>query len=326
LNRKIKSFPLVFIFIFALLCPRAPGVFAKSVRFFKSIYFQGKGGKKNLGTFLLGKGKKNLIKPSSLCRLNEHRICITDTINGLVVIIDNQGKIKKKLTRVKGFKIVSPVCAGVDDRGDIYVSDSALEVVFRFDGKYKFKGIFISSASSPKGARITGFVFCRATGVFYCVDTANHRVLCFDREGTLKFSFGNRGAAHGQFNFPTHITADNEFIYVTDALNFRVQVFDHSGTFKRVIGSHGRGGGNFSKPKGIAVDKERRIFAADAMFDNVQIFNFNGQFLYYFGAPGHDDGEFWMPTGIMVDSDDSIWVADTYNSRIQVFKLAEDAP
>jgi DNA-binding beta-propeller fold protein YncE len=325
LSRKIKGFPLVFIFTFALFCLRSPGISAKSVRFLKSIQFQGKSGKKTLGTFLLGKGEKSHIKPSSLCRLNEHRLCITDTINGLVVIIDNQGKIKKKLTHVKGFKIVSPVCAGVDDRGDIYVSDSALQVVFRFDSKYKFKGIFISSASSPGKGRITGFVFSQAAGVFYCVDTANHRVLCFDREGKLKFSFGNRGAAHGQFNFPTHITADNEFIYVTDALNFRVQVFDHSGTFRRVIGSHGRGGGNFSKPKGIAVDKDRRIFVADAMFDNVQIFNFNGQFLYYFGGPGHHDGEFWMPTGIMVDSDNSIWVADTYNSRIQVFQLVEDA-
>lgn len=325
MNLKSQSFPLVFIFTFALLCLRTPGISAKSVRFFKSIHFQGKSEKKNLGSFLLGKGEKKHIKPSSICRLNEHRLCITDTINGLVVIIDNQGKIKKKLTHVKGFKIVSPVCVCVDDRGDIYVSDSALGVVFRFDSRYKFKGIFISSSSSPKEGRITGFVFSQATGVFYCVDTTNHRILCFDREGKLKFSFGNRGAADGQFNFPTHITADKEFIYVTDALNFRVQVFDHSGTFRRDIGSHGRGGGNFSKPKGIAVDKERHIFVADAMFDNVQIFDFNGQFLYYFGGPGHHDGEFWMPTGIMVDNDNTIWVADTYNSRIQVFKLEEDA-
>lgn len=317
---------MVLVFTFILLCPGSPDIFARSVRFFKTIHFQGKWEKKNLGSFLLGKGKKKPIKPSSLCRIDEDRLCVTDTVNGSVIVIDNQGKIKKKLTRVKGFKLVSPVCACVDDRGDIYVSDSALQVVFRFDSNYKFKGIFISTSSVPGESRITGIVFNGRARAFYCVDTANHRVLCFDREGKLKFHFGSRGAADGQFNFPTHITADNAFIYVTDALNFRVQVFDHSGTFTRSIGSYGRGGGNFSKPKGIAVDRERHIFAADAMFDNVQIFDFNGQFLYYFGGPGHRDGEFWMPSGIMVDKDNTIWVADTYNSRIQVFKLVEDAP
>jgi DNA-binding beta-propeller fold protein YncE len=326
LNRKIAGFRLVFIFIFALLCLRTPGIFAKSVRFCKSIHFQARSEKKNLGAFLLGKGEKKQVKPSSICRLDEHRLCITDTINGSVIITDNQGKIKKKLTRVKGFEMISPVCACVDDRGDIYVSDSALQVVFRFDPKYKFKGIFIPSASRPKESRITGIVFCQSAGAFYCVDTANHRVLCFLREGTLKFSFGSRGVADGQFNFPTHITVDNEFIYVTDALNFRIQVFDHAGAFIRVIGSYGRGGGNFSKPKGVAVDKDRHIFAADAMFDNVQVFDINGRFLSYFGGPGHQEGEFWMPSGIMVDTDNTIWVADTYNSRIQVFQLAEDTP
>jgi len=326
LNRKSENFTLLFIFTFALLCLRTPGIVAKSVRFFKSIHFQGKWEKKNLGTFLLGKGREKQVKPSSLCRLDEDRLCVTDTIDGLVIIMDNQGKIKKKLTRVKGFKMVSPVCACVDDRGDIYVSDSALQAVFRFDPAYKFKGIFVSSSTLPGESRITGIVFSQAAGAFYCVDTANHRVLCFDREGTLKFFFGSRGAADGQFNFPTHITADNEFIYVTDALNFRVQVFDHTGKFIRVIGSYGRGGGNFSKPKGIAVDQGRHIFAADAMFDNVQVFDINGRFLHYFGGPGHQDGEFWMPSGIMVDNDSTIWIADTYNCRIQVFKLMEDTP
>ena len=326
MNHKSKNFTLVFIFTFALLCLRTPGISAKSVRFLKSIHFQARSEKKNLGTFLLGKGREKQVKPSSLCRLNEQRLCITDTINGLVIIMDNQGKIIKKLTHIKGFKMVSPVCACVDDRGDIYVSDSALQGVFRFDPKYKFKGIFISSSSTPGQSRITGIVYSQAAGTFYCVDTANHRVLCFHRDGQLKFSFGNRGAAEGQFNFPTHITADNEYIFITDALNFRVQVFDHTGKFIRVIGSYGRGGGNFSKPKGIAVDKEQHIFAADAMFDNVQVFDINGRFLYYFGAPGHQDGEFWMPSGIMVDNDNTIWVVDTYNSRIQVFKLVEDTP
>ena len=308
----------------------------QSVQFIRSIYPRHKSREKNLKTFLFGKGKKKEVKPSSMCRLRKDQLCVTDTVNGAVIVMDNNGKIKKILTHVKGIKILSPVCACSDDQGNLYVSDSGRQVVLKFNPKYKFHGVFISPllrlhqdktktrtpGDTGIDVRITGMVFCR--GTLYGVDTPNHRVLGFNRQGELIFSLGKRGVAPGEFNFPTHIAGDDQYIYITDAMNFRVQVFDHSGTFIRAFGSHGRGGGNFSKPKGIAVDKERHIFVADVMFDNIQIFNFQGQFLYYFGGPGHRDRQFWMPNGIMVDDDSTIWVADTYNNRIQVFQLVED--
>ncbi len=308
----------------------------RSVQFIRAIYFRRQSRGKNLETFLFGKGKEKEVKPSSVCRLSKDRLCVTDAVNGAVIVIDNNGKIKKILTHVKGIKILSPVDACSDDQGNLYISDSGRQVVLKFNPKYKFQGIFISPllrreqdktrAGTPGdtgiAVRITGMVFCR--GTLYGVDTPNHRVLGFNRQGELTFSLGKRGIGPGEFNFPTHITGDNQYIYITDAMNFRVQVFDHSGRFIRAIGTHGRGGGNFSKPKGIAVDQERHIFVADVMFDNIQIFNFQGQFLYYFGGPGHRDREFWMPNGIMVDDDNTIWVADTYNNRIQVFQLVEN--
>jgi len=327
MKRMVSGRICIAMLVPGLILSCVPGLFAGPgldngfIKFVKVIHLNGSQGKQSLKDFILGKTKKKGIKPSAICRINRHLLCITDAVNGSVVILDNNGKIKKKISRVKGLKLISPVSACVDDAGNIYVSDSARQVVVRFDRKYKFKGIFISPSLS--GGRITGLVFMG--GIFYCVDTANHRVLCFDRQGELKSIIGKRGPGEGQFNFPTHIAAKNGFIYVVDALNFRVQVFDGSGKFIRVFGSPGRGGGNFSKPKGIAVDGQRRIFVADAMFDNVQIFNSEGRFLYYFGGPGQGQGEFWMPTGIMVDSDDTIWVADTYNNRIQVFKLVENS-
>jgi DNA-binding beta-propeller fold protein YncE len=338
LKRKPGCRSLIWIFTAVLVFPFASFLPAQSVRFVRSIDLNGKTGGKNIKTFLLGKKAKKGFNPFSICRLGENRLCVTDTVNGAVIIMDNRGKIKKMVTHVKGIKIISPVCACTDDQGNLYVSDSAREVVLKFDRKYKFKGVFISAARVPdrdeakpgtpgdsdNSIRITGMVFSR--GTLYAVDTANHRVPGFNLQGELTLSFGRRGTAPGEFNFPTHITADDRYIYVTDAMNFRVQVFDHSGTFIRMFGSQGRGGGNFAKPKGIAVDREKHIFVADAMFDNVQIFDIQGRFLYYFGAPGHRESEFWMPSGIMVDHDNTIWVADTYNNRIQVFKLVENTP
>lgn len=309
----------------------------RSVQFIRAIYFRRQSREKNLETFLFGKGNKKDINPSSVCRLDKDRLCVTDAVNGAVIVMDNNGKIKKIMTHVKGIKILSPVDACGDDQGNLYVSDSGRQMVLKFNPKYKFQGIFISphlrrdqdktKIITPQDTdiaiRITGIAFCR--GTLYGVDTPNHRILGFNRQGELTCSLGKRGIGPGEFNFPTHITSDDEYFYITDAMNFRIQVFDHSGRFIRAIGSHGRGGGNFSKPKGIAVDKERHIFVADVMFDNIQIFNFQGQFLYYFGGPGNRDREFWMPNGIMADDDGTIWVADTYNNRIQVFQLVENS-
>ncbi len=294
---------------------------SQSVEHVKSIRIQHKSDlKKSVKSILFGKAKEDAVKPYALCRLGPDRLCVTDAMNGAVYIIDAGGIIKKKIDRVKGIQLGSPVGVCLDDRQNLYVSDSANGGVIRFTAGYKFERVF----AAPADSRITGIVF--AKGILYGVDTLNHRVLGFDREGKQVLSFGERGTGKGQFNFPTHIDADSEYIYITDAMNFRVQVFDHKGAFVRVVGSWGRGGGNFSKPKGAAVDKKRRIFVTDAMFDNVQIFNFQGDFLYFFGQPGQGDGEFWMPMGIMVNGDNTIWVADTYNNRLQVFKLLEDAP
>lgn len=296
---------------------------AQSVKFLKTVDFQKGKGKRSVTSFLLGKKSKTEINPTAICRLTPDRLCITDSVNGAVIIIDNNGKVKKKITRARGLRLASPVSVCSDDRGSFYVADSANRIVLKFGTGLKFQKIFIAHP----GARITGIVFgAFKGGAFYCTDTPNHRILCFNRDGRLTNSFGERGTGPVQFNFPTHITADDRYLYVTDAMNFRVQVLTHTGEFVRAIGSMGRGGGNFSKPKGLAVDQKRRIYTADAMFDNIQIFSLNGDFLYYFGGPGHKEGEFWMPADVMTDNDNHIWVTDTYNHRLQVFKLSEEAP
>ncbi|MCK5056286.1 MAG: hypothetical protein KAT34_06500 [Candidatus Aminicenantes bacterium] len=308
------------LFLLTLFLLPFAGVRAQSVELVGTISFQDSGEqKKSLKTFIFGRKKRKPVNPCAICRVNAEFICVTDSVNGAVLLIDKQGKVKKRITRIKGINFLSPVCACMDDLGSLYVVDSAQGGVVRFDSSFKFQEVFIA----PLDRRITAMAFGKDH--FYCVDTQNHQVLCFDRVGQLKFSFGKRGVSEGEFNFPTHITTGKEYVYITDAMNFRVQVFDFKGRFIRVFGTHGRRGGNFAKPKGIAVDREGHIFVADSMFDNVQIFDIKGEFLYFFGGPGQENGQFWMPSGVMVDTDDTIWVADTYNHRLQIFRLVEES-
>ena len=290
---------------------------AQTVELVRTIDFNNPQSGKNLVTLLLGRKKQTEINPSSVCRISENLYVLTDTTHGAVYVFESTGKIRKKITNAGGVKLVSPVSVCCDTSENLYVVDSTLGGIARYDKEQNFVDVF----ASPQKTRITAAVF--VSELFYCVDVLNHQIMVLDQQGKHIRSIGKRGTGPGEFNFPTHITANKEHLYVTDALNFRVQIFEFSGRFVRSFGTPGRGGGNFAKPKGLAVDKNGRVYVTDVMFDNIQIFDFQGKFLYYWGSPGNKEEEFWMPSGIMIDRDETIWVTDTYNSRIQIFKISE---
>ena len=134
-------------------------------------------------------------------------------------------------------------------------------------------------------------------------------------------SFGERGSAPGQLNFPTDLAWRDGELLVLDSMNFRVQGFDPSGRPKRAFGRLGNSTGALSRPKGLAVDSEGDIYTAEALLETVQIFDGDGHFLYYFGNTGTGPGEFQLPAGVWIDRHDRIFVADALNRRVQVFQF-----
>jgi sugar lactone lactonase YvrE len=219
--------------------------------------------------------------------------------------------------------LASPIDVAVDRAGRVHVSDSARRVVECFDprGRLLFRhgGTF---------ERPTGLAYHPGTDRLYVVDTKAHRVLIQSAEGVRVGSFGKRGAAPGEFNFPTAVHVDAQGrLYVTDAMNFRVELFEPDGRFVACFGGIGDRPGYFSKPKGLTTDRDGNVWVVDASFDAGQIFDSSGRLLLSFGGPGRDPGEFWLPTGIAMGEDDLVYVADSYNRRVQVFRyLGEEEP
>ncbi len=292
--------------------------FPESVKFVRSIESGAGRGKGDVANFFFGKKKQDLVRPASVFYINDDTFGITDQLRGFILILDTDGRIKKKISKVRKWSFQSPVSGCSNGSGGFYISDSSLRIIAEFSEKFKF----IRILTSNKNMRITGIAF--NGNKLFCTDSNNHKIVVFDNNGNVLLSFGKRGREKGKFNFPTHIAVDKDTIYVNDALNFRIQMFDHKGVFKGMFGKNGKNGGDFSKPKGIAVDSKKRIFVSDVMFDNVQVFDLQGRFLTYFGGPGNSEGKFWMPSGIMVNKNDYIFVADTYNSRCQVFKIVDE--
>ncbi len=218
--------------------------------------------------------------------------------------------------------MVSPVGVVFDDQLRLYVADSSGKL-FRFAADGTPMDVVVSAGNDAL-QRPTGLAFSPRAQLLYVVDTLAHRVFALRPSGELAFSFGARGEAPGEFNFPTHIfRATSGDLYVTDALNFRVEVFDEHGKPRGAFGHHGDGSGDLAMPKGLAADGGGVIYVADAIFDNVQLFDGDGKFLLTLGQRGVDLGEFWLPAGLFIDAQGQLYVCDTYNHRIQVFQISE---
>jgi DNA-binding beta-propeller fold protein YncE len=269
------------------------------------------------------------VLPVAVATGRDGRIAVADLGRAVVHVYVPGDRSYRQLSGAGRERLVAPVGVAFDDELTLYVTDSSGKLLaFAPDGSLKYVR---GSAGETPLQRPTGITFCSGSGAIYVVDTLASRVHAFARNGSLLFSFGERGEQSGQFNFPTHAfcSAAGE-IFVADSLNFRIQVFDGRGAFRAAFGRHGDGSGDLAMPKGVAVDRDGVIYVVDAMFDNVQLFNRQGDFLLTLGQRGTGFGEFWLPSGAFINEKGELYVCDTYNRRVQVFRVSEgyvsDAP
>ena len=256
--------------------------------------------------------RDDLVKPFALGVDDDGSLWVADSGPGVVFQVDLARHVWHRFEASGGTHFVAPV--GVAARAGVaYVADAELGKVLAFRSEKQTVFEIGAPLRRPSGLALEG-------DTLFVADPPAHAVLAFDLRGQFRFQFGRRGAAPGEFNFPTHLASDGRgHLYVTDSMNCRVEVFDTTGKFLRAVGSNGDTSGHFSRPKGVAAGPNGHIFVVDALFDNVQAFDEEGRLLLYWGGAGGGPGEFWLPNGTAVGPNGRLYVADTFNHRIQVF-------
>ena len=143
---------------------------------------------------------------------------------------------------------------------------------------------------APGGAQVASFgdgLIFDAHGIaidaedrVFVVDRDAHQVFCFDRNGEVLFTLGERHRPHWQlpFNHPTDVAvAPDGEIFVADGYgNGRVHRFAPDGTYRAGFGSVGRGPGAFMTPHALILDRQNRIVVADRENNRVQLFSRDG--------------------------------------------------
>lgn len=248
-------------------------------------------------------------------------IYIADPSAGVVHVYNLADKEVGYIFKAGDKKLVRPVGVALDDKHNLYVTDSQLGSIFKMrqDGSFLAELDGRGKLKSPAGIAIT------STGKKIVSDLQARKIFIFGADDSLQQELPGSDFS-GELRMPVYVTVDkNDNIYVTDTMNFTLRIFDSSGRYLRSIGQIGDSPGSFARPKGVAIDSDLNIYVMDAILGNFQIFNQKGQLLLYVGQEGALPGELMLPSAVFIDKNDRIYVSDTFNHRIQIYQyLKED--
>lgn len=255
-------------------------------------------------------GEVGFAKPV-FCAARSNVLYVTD-LKGVMVF-----DFREKRFKIYGAGLIrNPTGIDVSAEGTIFVGDSARKTVFRVSASGEDIKPIVESLGNPGGLAVDD-----KNRRLVLTDVMNHTVKVVTFDGEEIFSFGSRGVAPGEFNFPYDVAVGPDGkIYVVDSGNFRVQVFDEEGAVLGTFGSVGTLPGQFARPKGIELDSDGNIYVVDAAFGNFQIFDPLGRVRLAVGSNGFEPGQFTLPIGIGIDWDDKIYVVDQLNRRVQIFQ------
>ncbi len=284
----------------------------------------------NLGDFfaaIFGETEKvELVGPRSVVHPHGSDVVwIGDTGAHCLHQFDLKNHKYRRIIKINGADVLSPVSLAEGPNGSIFVCDSLAGTITQIDID---DGDFLREVLVPADIlRPVGVAFDATTGSIFVVDAVAHDVKVLNLDGKLIRTIGKRGTGPGEFNYPSAITWDSQLIWIADSGNHRVQGLTAFGEFVSSIGQAGDAPGDLALPKSVAIDKGGHIYVVDARFENIQVFDRQGNLLLAIGEEGTGPGQFWLPGAIFIDTNDWLWVCDPYNKRVQVFRyLQPDAP
>ncbi|MFQ5455242.1 MAG: 6-bladed beta-propeller [Nitrospirota bacterium] len=211
--------------------------------------------------------------------------------------------------------LIRPFAVASDRKGNIYITDTGLQVVHIFDlEQKKYRQIFKFPGGrmlSPVGVTVD------MSGRVYVSDSLLNRVFVYDNQGNFLNDIGEgedfkriSGVAYNPIN---------GLVYIVDTGNQKVMAYKIKGTKMFEFGKRGSRDGEFNFPTHITIDKDGLIYITDSMNFRIQIFDPDGRFLNKFGRLGNTIGTFSKPKGIAVDKNNNIYVVDGIYDTVQIF-------
>jgi len=260
---------------------------------------------------------------------------------------DRNGKFTREIGQgVYGFLFAAQV--RVDPQDNLWVVDEMSAMVMKFDpqGRVAFLlGRKAEAIQNPPraggpgeggggrgggapGAGAPQDVFNRPTDVawdaqgniFVADGRGNARVAKFSKDGVFVKSWGQKGAAPGQFASVDSIAVDAQGnVYAADAGNMRIQVFDNNGTFKSEIKNVGNAQAICISPGANPVMYVSNSNPPNDLDTAGEIYKMrlDGTIVGKFGRAGKMLKEFGSVNAIDCRSESTLYVGEVGNFRVQ---------
>lgn len=168
----------------------------------------------------------------------------------------------------------------------------------------------------------TGMTLDPRDNSLWVADTHYQRILQFDLDGNLLFSFGEQGTGPGQMVFPTDVTPDplDGSLWVCEyGLRSRIMHFSATGEFLAEWGSGEYDYADLARPMAIAVDAQGRLFVVDGGNHRVLVYDRQGTLLNSWGESGEAPGRLKYPYDLAVGDDGTLYICEYGNSRVSRF-------
>jgi DNA-binding beta-propeller fold protein YncE len=158
-------------------------------------------------------------------------------------------------------------------------------------------------------------------GYIYLVDGVNNRVIVLDRQGRVRFTFGQEGTGPGEFQHPLGIDiSKNGMVFIADSGNHRIQVFDENGNFLRFFRVKSGPQEKPSDPVDVLVpDFKDYVYVSDNDNHKIKVYDTRGNFQFEWGKFGEGPGDFRYPGMLAKNEQNEIFVVDVLNTRVQKF-------
>ena len=253
---------------------------------------------------------------------------VADSKNARIGIFDRQGT---PLFSFGGAAVlVEPRVVLADQDGTIYVSDTGLSELRRFNYRGEGRGSLVfqmpsAQGGSPRPVSLAA-VARERSGRWVVGDRTENRAFVFEADGRLVRELPPPiGKQAFQAISDIAVSAEG-MVAISDPQGEPViHVYDASGTMLYAFGKRDIGLDNFTSAAALAFDERGFLYAVDLLKHDVKVFTPAGRMVARFGGwfspqtRGRAPGELLYPADIAVAPDGPIWVAERFGQRVQLF-------
>ena len=244
---------------------------------------------------LVGKGRRSgraLVRPYGVYAA-AGRVFVADTGGMAVAVFDRTAGRLARFGGTRAGRLINPIGVAGDEAGNVYVTDSGMNVV----NVYGPDGALLRQFGAAAGLKNpTGAAYDAVRKRLIVADTRNARLVLFDVNGGVQGTIGRRGTEKGTFPSDRSGAGPGRQHYVVEGITGRVGSMLRTGSSSR-NSARGNLPGYLNVPR-IALDSDGNIYVVDSAFNAVQIFDEQAApALRGSTAPG----TFELPTGIFID-------------------------